>query len=137
VKFGGDKPGGIDDWFPARFHGANLRCMQEHGDKYAPFEFDYLSNYDRSEGERGRQAKQVFPEPEFMKSIDKYKFRLLCPAHPFTHDLHVRRDERLQEEVGVDSIYYDISCSAGVLEYTGSGGFRRGEADPNVCLRLS
>ncbi|MBD2870594.1 DUF6259 domain-containing protein [Paenibacillus arenilitoris] len=111
VKFGGDKPGGLEDWFPARFNEDNLNAMKRYGDKFAPFEFDYIFNFDRTDGQLAEQAKQIFPEPEAMKSIDKYKFRLLCPAHPYTHELHVRRDERLQEEAGVDSIYYDISAN--------------------------
>jgi hypothetical protein len=103
-------PGGLDDWFPTRFHEANLQIMQLNGDKYAPFEFDYLFNVNGADGQRGRQALQQFPEP-LIKSIDKYKFSLVCPQDSYIQELHVRRDERLQEEVNVDSIYYDISAN--------------------------
>ncbi|WP_309120553.1 DUF6259 domain-containing protein [Paenibacillus sp.] len=104
-------PGGMDDWFPTRFHPANLEAMKAYGDKYAPFEFDYLFGLNGADADRGRQALQRFPEERALRSIDKYKFSLVCPADPFIQALHVRRDERLQAEADVDSIYYDISAN--------------------------
>ncbi|PTM59797.1 DUF6259 domain-containing protein [Desmospora activa] len=104
-------PGGMDDWFPTRFHPHNIQTLQSYGDKYAPFEFDYLYNIYGADGERGRKALQKFPEGESLRSIDKYQFPLICPVAPYTQDFHVRRDERLQEEADVDSIYYDISAN--------------------------
>ncbi len=109
--FGRGVPGGMDDWFPTRFSAGTLASLKKHGDKYAPFEFDYLYDMNGADGELGKQAAQKFPQQEHMKSMDKYHFPLICPAHPYTHDFHVRRDERLQEEVDVDSIYYDISAN--------------------------
>jgi hypothetical protein len=107
--FGSGVPGGFDDWFPTRFNPENLACMKELGHRYAPFEFDYLYNLGGADGEKGRQASQKFPERK--KSIDAYKFSLLCPAHPYTHEFHVRRDAELQRRVDVDAIYYDISAN--------------------------
>jgi hypothetical protein len=103
-------PGGMDDWFPTRFDQANLQCMKSNGDKYAPFEFDYLFNVNGADGDRGKKALQKFPV-ESLKSIDKYKFSLVCPADSYVQELHVRRDEQLQQDVSVDSIYYDISAN--------------------------
>ena len=102
-------PGGFDDWFPTRFNEANLACMKEYGDKFAPFEFDYLYHFDGADGELGRAAAQTFPANK--KSIDAYRFPFLCPAHPYAHDFHVRRDEALQRANDVDAIYYDISAN--------------------------
>jgi hypothetical protein len=102
-------PGGMDDWFPTRFDQANLQCMKTYGDKYAPFEFDYLFNVNGADGERGLKALQKFPEN--LKSMDKYKFPLICPFDSYVRELHVRRDKTLQLNVDVDSIYYDISAN--------------------------
>jgi hypothetical protein len=104
-------PGGMEDWFPTRFHPSNIEAMKSYGDKYAPFEFDYLYNINGADGEQGRKALQKFPEGQSLRSIDKYKFSLVCPAEPYIQEFHVRRDERLQEEADVDSIYYDISAN--------------------------
>jgi len=102
-------PGGFDDWFPTRFHPDTLACLRESGDKFAPFEFDYLYRFDGADGELGKAAAQKFPER--IKSMDRYEFPFLCPAHPYAHDFHVRRDETLQRTDDVDAIYYDISAN--------------------------
>ncbi|MBB6672430.1 DUF6259 domain-containing protein [Cohnella nanjingensis] len=102
-------PGGFDDWFPTRFDPANLALIRESGDKFAPFEFDYLYHFEGADGERGREAAQKFPENK--KSIDGYKFPFLCPAHPYAHDFHVKRDATLARTDDVDAIYYDISAN--------------------------
>lgn len=102
-------PGGYDDWFPTRFNPDNLSFMKEHGDKFAPFEFDYLYHFEGADGALGQAAAQKFPEEK--KSVDKYPFPFLCPAHPYTHDFHVKRDEMLQKTAAVDAIYYDISAN--------------------------
>ncbi|WP_123041563.1 DUF6259 domain-containing protein [Cohnella candidum] len=102
-------PGGFDDWFPTRFNKDNIACMKEYGDKYAPFEFDYLYHFEGADGELGKAAAQKFPENK--KSIDGYPFPFLCPAHPYTQEFHVRRDTELQRADDVDSIYYDISAN--------------------------
>lgn len=102
-------PGGFDDWFPTRFQSDNLACMKEYGDKFAPFEFDYLYHFDGADGELGRAAAQKFPER--IKSMDAYAFPFLCPAHPYTREFHVRRDETLQRTNDLDAIYYDISAN--------------------------
>jgi hypothetical protein len=104
-------PGGMEDWFPTRFHPNNIESMKLHGDKYAPFEFDYLFSIHGADGEQGKKALQKFPDEKSLRSIDKYKFSLVCPADPYIQDLHVRRDEQLQAEADVDSIYYDISAN--------------------------
>lgn len=107
--FGQGVPGGFDDWFPTRFNPENLAVMKEYGDRFAPFEFDYLYHFEGADGELGRAAAQQFPANK--KSIDAYAFPLLCPAHPYTEAFHVRRDEELQRSVGVDAVYYDISAN--------------------------
>lgn len=107
--FGRGVPGGYDDWFPTRFNLDNITCIREQGDRFAPFEFDYLFNFAGADGDRAKAAAQRFPEDK--KSIDAYRFPFLCPAAPFTRELHQRRDETLQREADVDAIYYDISAN--------------------------
>jgi hypothetical protein len=102
-------PGGFDDWFPTKFNSDNIACMKQFGDKFAPFEFDYLYHFEGADGELGKAAAQKFPENK--KSVDGYPFPFLCPAHTYTHDFHVRRDETLQRTDDVDAIYYDISAN--------------------------
>jgi Domain of unknown function (DUF6259) len=104
-------PGGLDDWFPARFHNANLQAIREHGDFVVPFEFDLLfgQHDDASEADAGRQALQAIPRPTF--SRDAYHFPFLCPACEFTRRLHVERDRRLVAEWAMDGVYYDISVN--------------------------
>ncbi|WP_040205224.1 DUF6259 domain-containing protein [Neobacillus jeddahensis] len=103
-------PGGHDDWFPTRFNKTNLEVMKSYGDKFAPFEFDYVFNINGADGECGKKALQQIPKPN-TKSIDQYPFPFVCPVDPFVQELHVRRDERIQREADVDSIYYDISAN--------------------------
>lgn len=102
-------PGGMDDWFPTRFNRSNIDGMKLYGDKFAPFEFDYLYHFDGADGEKGREAAQKFPADK--KSIDAYNFPFICPAHPYTSQFHVDRDARLQQSDDVDAIYYDISAN--------------------------
>lgn len=102
-------PGGLQDWFPTRFNKANIEMMESFGDKYAPFEFDYLFNINGADGELGKKAMQKIPL--LAKSIDKYPFPFVCPVDPYVKNLHVQRDERLQKEANVDAIYYDISAN--------------------------
>lgn len=104
-------PGGFDDWFPTRFNKDNIEAMKSYGDKYAPFEFDYLFHMEGADGERGKEAAQKFPEREKLKSIDAYRFPFICPAADYTRRFHVERDETLQRLDDVDSIYYDISAN--------------------------
>lgn len=107
--FGSGVPGGYDDWFPTRFNPENIALIRKLGHRFAPFEFDYLYHFDGADGELGRAAEQKFPE--LKKSVDAYRFPFLCPAHPYTHDFHVRRDTALQQSDDIDSIYYDISAN--------------------------
>lgn len=104
-------PGGFDDWFPTRFNRENIEAMKGYGDKYAPFEFDYLFHMEGADGERGKEAAQKFPEKEKLKSIDAYRFPFICPAADYTQHFHVDRDVTLQRNDDVDSIYYDISAN--------------------------
>jgi hypothetical protein len=102
-------PGGFDDWFPTAFNSDNLACMKQFGDRFAPFEFDYLYDFEGADGQLGKAAAQKFPDHK--KSVDAYPFPFICPAHPYTHEFHVRRDETLQQKDDVDAIYYDISAN--------------------------
>ncbi|OMF22895.1 hypothetical protein BK133_25240 [Paenibacillus sp. FSL H8-0548] len=104
-------PGGLEDWFPTSFNPQNLEAMKRYGDKYAPFEFDYLFNFEGDDGVRAKAAAQKFPEKDRLKSIDAYRFPFICPAAEYTQQFHVERDETLQRNVDVDSIYYDISAN--------------------------
>lgn len=104
-------PGGYDDWFPTRFNRENIETMKSYGDKYAPFEFDYLFHMEGADGERGKEAAQKFPVRGKLKSIDAYQFPFICPAAEYTQSFHVQRDETIQRLDDVDSIYYDISAN--------------------------
>lgn len=105
----GRLPGGLEDWFPARFHSANLEAIAERGDRTAPFLFDLLFGRDGSDAEEGAAALQVIPQPPW--SLDAYTFPFLCPATPFARRLHAERDARLLAEHDVDAVYYDISAN--------------------------
>lgn len=109
-SFGNGVPGGFQDWFPTKFSDSTLNAIKVNGDKFAPFEFDYLFNINGADGDEGKRALQQIPKNS-TKSIDKYLFPFVCPADSFVQDLHVRRDETLQKENNVDSIYYDISAN--------------------------
>ena len=105
----GNLPGGIDDWFPARFHPANLEAIAEHGDRMAPFLFDLLFGRGGSDAEEGEAALQAIPQPP--GSLDAYPFPFLCPATPFARRLHAERDAHLEALDAVDAVYYDISAN--------------------------
>lgn len=107
--FGSGVPGGYGDWFPTRFNPENIALIRKLGHRFAPFEFDYLYHFDGADGELGKEAEQKFPE--LKKSVDAYRFPFLCPAHPYTHDFHVKRDAALQRSDDIDAIYYDISAN--------------------------
>jgi hypothetical protein len=102
-------PGGYDDWFPTRFNRENIACIRRQGDRFAPFEFDFLCAADKADAELVRKNLQVWPEAP--KSVDSYRFNMLCPLTEYTRDLHVRRDERVVEESDCDALYYDISAN--------------------------
>ena len=105
-------PGGLEDWFPARFDLATIEAIRRHGDYLVPFEFDLLFGLeaDKADHDQGISALQVFPDPPL--SRDNYaKFPYLCPATTFCHDLHVVRDQTLVRDWHVDGVYYDISMN--------------------------
>jgi hypothetical protein len=104
-------PGGLADWFPARFHPANLAQIRAHGDYLVPFEFDLLfgRGEDTADASTGTEALQIIPTPTL--SRDAYNFPFLCPATPFTKALHVERDRTLAADYAVDGVYYDISVN--------------------------
>jgi hypothetical protein len=104
-------PGGLDDWFPATFNPENLRVIRKNHDYLVPFEFNLLFGRDEghSEIEAGTEALQVIPRPTL--SRDAYDFPFLCPAAPFSRDLHIARDRTLVGEYRVDGVYYDISVN--------------------------
>jgi hypothetical protein len=104
-------PGGLADWFPARFHPANLAQIRTHGDYLVPFEFDLLfgRGEEKADAAAGARALQVIPSPTL--SRDAYNFPFLCPAASFSRVLHVERDRTLAGEYQVDGVYYDISIN--------------------------
>ncbi len=104
-------PGGLDDWFPARFHPANVAQIRAHGDYLVPFEFDLLFGRgdDKADAAAGTDALQIIPTPTL--SRDAYNFPFLCPAVPFTRALHLERDRTLAADYEVDGVYYDISVN--------------------------
>jgi hypothetical protein len=102
-------PGGIDDWFPAQFHPANLEAIRNGGDRWAPFLFDLLFGMTGSDVDDGSASLQSIPDPPL--SFDKYEFPFLCPTTPFSHELHRERDARIAEQYDADAVYYDISAN--------------------------
>ena len=120
-------PGGMADWFPTRFSKENLECIKAQGDKFAPFEFDFLVAVDKADSEEIATALQVWPEKP--KSVDKYTFTMLCPTQPYTRKLHKERDLQVMRESGCDAFYYDISannilktCMSDLHEHPVGGG---------------
>ncbi|HHX12696.1 MAG TPA: hypothetical protein GX731_07725, partial [Clostridiales bacterium] len=102
-------PGGYDDWVPTRFHDKNVKKIHSNGDRFAPFEFDYLLATNKSDKDLIRNSLQKWPKKP--KSIDEYKFTMLCPISQYTHDLHVKRDAQIVKESDCDGMYYDISAN--------------------------
>ncbi|HXT35744.1 MAG TPA: DUF6259 domain-containing protein, partial [Chloroflexota bacterium] len=104
-------PGGLADWFPARFHPANLEHIRSHGDYLVPFEFDLLfgQGEEKADAAEGARALQEIPTPTL--SRDAYHFPFLCPASSFTRTLHAARDRELVQGYKVDGVYYDISVN--------------------------
>jgi hypothetical protein len=102
-------PGGYDDWFPTRFDENNLKAIRHNGDKFAPFEFDFLVAIDKSDSELICNNLQIWPQKP--KSKDEYKFTMLCPTCSYTKELHVNRDIQVLKESGCDAMYYDISSN--------------------------
>jgi hypothetical protein len=118
-------PGGLDDWFPARFHPANLEAIHDAGDRWAPFLFDLLFGASGSDNDEGTAALQSIPDPPL--SFDKYEFPFLCPATPFLQHLHRERDTRIANEYGADAVYYDISANNVIKRcYSDAHGHPRG-----------
>jgi hypothetical protein len=102
-------PGGYNDWVPTRFNKENLAVMKANGDRFAPFEFDFLVAIDKSDSDMICSSLQKWPQKP--KSKDEYKFTMLCPICNYTKDLHVKRDEQVLRESGCDAMYYDISAN--------------------------
>jgi hypothetical protein len=102
-------PGGYDDWFPTRFHDKNLKAIRRNGDRFAPFEFDFLVAIDKSDSDLICNSLQKWPHKP--KSKDEYKFTMLCPLCQYTKELHVSRDVQVVRESGCDAMYYDISAN--------------------------
>jgi len=102
-------PGGYDDWFPTRFLDQNVDVIRRNGDRFAPFEFDFLIAVDKSDRDRISSNLQKWPKKP--KSRDEYKFTMLCPICQYTQDFHVKRDAQVVKESGCDAMYYDISAN--------------------------
>lgn len=107
--FGMGIPGGMRDWLPTRFDRQTLQAISDNGDRFAPFEFDFLVALNQSDQQRLKDNLQAFPSPTY--SHDGYRFNMLCPAQPFTQAFHRERDEQVQRESGCDAMYYDISAN--------------------------
>ena len=102
-------PGGMGDWFPTRFDPTTLKTIRELGDRFAPFEFDFLVDPNKNDGNNLKANLQSFPDPTF--SQDEYNFNMLCPATAYTQNFHTQRDLKVYQEVKADSMYYDISAN--------------------------
>ena len=107
--YGSGVPGGYDDWFPTCFCQENLETFKAIGDRFAPFEFDFLVDVDRADREKIAKSLQKWPDNPI--SCDSYAFHMLCPICGYTHELHVERDRRVVRESGADAMYYDISAN--------------------------
>jgi hypothetical protein len=107
--YGRGVPGGLDDWFPVRFHPSFTAAVRATGGYFAPFEFDFLISDKKADGERVRENLQQWPERP--KSVDGYTFTMLCPLCGYTQALHRDRDVRVGQETGCDAMYYDISAN--------------------------
>lgn len=107
--YGSGVPGGYGDWFPTCFSKENIDTWKELGDRFAPFEFDFLIDPNKGDGEKIKPNLQKWPEKP--KSCDAYHFNMLCPLCDYTKNLHIERDRRVVAESGADAMYYDISAN--------------------------
>ena len=125
--FGRGIPGGLADWLPTRFSEETLEAIRTNGDRFAPFEFDFLVATHQTQQDELKHNLQRFPSPTF--SHDHYNHPMLCPGQSFTKDFHRTRDLQVREEAEVDAMYYDISannliklCMREDHEHTPGGG---------------
>ena len=109
--FVGHVPGALEEWLPGNFNQQNLAAIQECGDHFAPFEFDYLVHPGEKDADALEKARQVFPPQGQTYSCDAYNFYMMCPCEEYTHKLHVERDRCLTENHHPDGMYYDISAN--------------------------
>lgn len=107
--YGRGVPGGYSDWFPTRFCPENIEAWHDTGDHFAPFEFDFLVDPKKGDGNLLKENLQKWPEVP--KSCDKYHLQMLCPICEYTQKLHVERDRQVIKETGADAMYYDISAN--------------------------
>lgn len=107
--FGAGVPGGFSDWLPTRFSAQTLKTIRSNGDYFAPFEFDFLVDPRKTDGEKLKENLIRWPDPVY--SHDKYTFTMLCPCTEFTRNFHVQRDLQVYREAAPDSMYYDISAN--------------------------
>ena len=108
-SFDSGVPGGYEDWVPTKFSKENLDLIKKQGDRFAPFEFDFLVDPAKSDGENLKKNLTLWPDQP--KSHDKYQFNMLCPYTEYTRELHIKRDVQVLKEAGIDSMYYDISAN--------------------------
>ncbi|MCK4829713.1 hypothetical protein KA005_79045, partial [bacterium] len=107
--FVGNHPGGLADWFPARFNEKNMEAIRANNDRMAPFEFDYVLSIKGADSLLLKKALQVFPSK--IRSIDKYRFNFVCPAVNFVSNLLCEKDMILARDYGIDATYFDISAN--------------------------
>lgn len=105
----GRRPGGLADWFPARFNEKNMAAIRANGDRMAPFELDYTTTISRTDSVPLKKALQIFPSE--IHSIDKYNFHFVCPVVEFISNLLSEKDVILARDYGVDATYFDISAN--------------------------
>ncbi|MBR5384184.1 MAG: hypothetical protein IK133_10200 [Clostridia bacterium] len=130
--FMGHVPANLHDWTQLRFDRQNLRAIKEVGDRFAPFEFDFLVHPQDEETKKNcGEARQIFPPRGHTYSCDAYDFNMLCPCEKYTRDLHVKRDVIVTDDSGADAMYYDISannllhfCLAEGHTHPKGGGYR-------------
>lgn len=130
-------PGGMADWLHTRFNAETLSQIKENGDRFAPFEFDFLVSLNQSDQELLKDNLQQFPLPSY--SHDTYHFSMLCPAQPFTKSFHRERDVQVWKEAGIDAMYYDISannlikiCTREDHHHTPGGGYEIARAYQDI-----
>ena len=110
--FVGHCPATYEEWTATRFNAQNLAAIRQAGDRFAPFEFDFLVHPRDEESKKTCDAaRHIFPPAGHTYSCDAYHFNMLCPCQEYTRDLHVRRDVAVTEASGADAMYYDISAN--------------------------
>ncbi len=100
-------------WFPTQFHPENLRVMDEQGDPFAPFFFDFFDyghDLEKHGLITGDPGGWQYPHELIQAGFTKI---WMDPTTSYWQEFHTDRDRQIVVESGASGLYYDISAGAG------------------------